>query len=100
MTILDMLRNDDLTQATADAFADPQPGDLFEEFYSVWVQVLARDGDQVTWRHGWGGPTFDDHPTYTGTVAEFGATFAYETIPGYSVKLYRRGTPNEPAVSP
>lgn len=80
-------------QATADAFADPQPGDIFEEFLSFWVQVLHRDGDTVQWREG------DRHAIesqtgkrFGGTVAEFGAKFAYGTIPGYSVKLCRRRT--------
>lgn len=89
--LLDMLRTDDLDRATADAFADPRPGDLFEEFQSVWVQVVARDGDRVTWRHGWGGKDFDQHDLTTASVAEFGSTFASGTIPGYSVTLYRRG---------
>ncbi len=78
--------------ATADAFADPQPGDEFEEFYAFWVVVIGRSGDQVTWLECTPPATLpQDGRRFRGTVAEFGAKFAYASIPGYSVKLNRRG---------
>ena len=92
MTTLDFPGETERTRATAEAFADPQPGDEFTEFYSFWVVVVERDGDHVTWLVAKPPATLpQDGARFVGTVAEFGDTFAYKGIPGYFVKLNRRG---------
>lgn len=78
---------DKLEADTEAAFADPQPGDAFDEFASRWVVVVGRAGDRVAWLNVWGG----GREGYVGTVDEFKSMYAYESVPGYSVKLWRRG---------
>ena len=34
-------------QATAEAFADPQPGDRFQEMWSWWIVVLSAGAEGV-----------------------------------------------------
>ena len=92
MTTLDFPGETERTRATAEAFADPQPGDVFEEFYSFWVMVRGRDRDWVTWLEVTSPEIpLQDGKRFVGTVAEFGDKFSYKSIPGYSVKLNRRG---------
>lgn len=91
MEINTFLRADELATNTAEAFDNPIPGDMFEEFLSVWVSVVSRDGDTITWRVQFGHPTKEQ--VRTGTISEFKATYAYTSKPGYSVKLFRRGNP-------
>jgi hypothetical protein len=48
MALLDFLP--DGMPETAEAFADPRPGDVFHEMYTFGTQVRAVDGDDVYWR--------------------------------------------------
>lgn len=83
---------DKIKADTEAAFNDPQPGDEFEEFLTHWVYVVGRDGDRVVWMSASAPCRFpNDGETKYGTLVDFRAAYAYGTIPGYSVKLSRRG---------
>lgn len=89
---LNFLGTESLMERTAAAFADPQPGDVFDEFLGFWVIVINRSGDQVMWMESAAPATLpEDGVRFTGTVAQFSARFAYSRIPGHTVKLSRRG---------
>jgi hypothetical protein len=79
---------DDLATRTAEAFADPRPGDVFEDMLSSWAIVTAREGDRIVWVKRWGD---GERKECAGTLQAFRDAYHYRGNPGYSVKLYRRG---------
>lgn len=97
-----------LYQATAEAFADPRPGDRFQEMYSWWVVVVTVGPEGVKVMRG-GGPTnitrgrfpdgeivepFPDRAEvcWYATADDFRAAYGYRSgHPGYSVMLADRG---------
>jgi hypothetical protein len=101
----DRMREQD--RATAEAFADPEPGDRFHEMYSWWVVVVEAGAGGVKVMCA-GGPTnvtrgrfpdgeivepFADRAQvrWYATADDFRAAYAYGSIPGYSVTLADRG---------
>lgn len=103
-----MSRIEQLYRATAEAFADPQPGDRFHEMYSWWVVVVAVGPDGVKVMRGIG-PTnvalgqfpdgelvqpFADRAgvCWYATADDFRAAYGYRSgHPGYTVMLADRG---------
>jgi hypothetical protein len=103
---------DDLTrrqdQKTAEAFADPRPGDRFTEMFSWWLVVVSVGPEGVKVMSG-SGPTnlergrFSDgeivepfperaEVCWYATAEDFRADWAYGgSVPGYSVLLIDRG---------
>lgn len=83
-------------QATIEAFATPQVGDVFHEMYSFWMFVVKIWEEQIT-VHQWGGHPRDPRMldeartvTYL-THEDYRKAYAYNTIPGYTVQLDMRG---------
>lgn len=75
-------------RATTEAFADPQPGDLFSEMGHYWVHVLV-----VGNRHVITAECVNTKTTFIryNNKADFRKNFAYGgTVEGYSVLLHHR----------
>jgi len=54
------MKNIEMEQLSAEALADPQPGDWWTEMYSWWCYVVARLDDQVYTISGSPPVTFPD----------------------------------------
>jgi hypothetical protein len=82
-------------QATEDAFADPRPGDSFDEMLTFRMFVLAAEphGGPVTVVEAIPPCTLpqDGKLRRFGTADEFRAAYAYGNIPGYWIALNGRG---------
>jgi len=95
-------------RATAEAFADPKPGDRFHEMYSWWVVVVAVDDDGIKTMSGSGPTNLTRGQFHDGEIVEpfperamvrwfstagaFRAAHRYSSgISGYSVMLADRG---------
>lgn len=78
------------TDETAQAMESPQPGDHFTEMYSFHVVVVAVDGDFVITAEG-NGKFSENAKFHRQTLDEFRSYFGYSDIPGYWIRLYRRG---------
>ena len=92
---------------TAEAFADPRPGDRFHEMFSWWVVVLSVGGDGVKVMCGGGpvnlrrgrfpdGEVVDPFPEraevrWYATADDFRAANRYGSIDGYTAMLAGRG---------
>jgi len=92
---------------TAEAFADPRPGDRFHEMFSFWVVVVSAGADGVKAMEGGGpvnlrrgrlpdGEIVEPFPErarvcWYATADDFRAAFRYRTIDGYTVLLAGRG---------
>lgn len=92
---------------TAEAFADPRPGDRFHEMFSWWVVVVSVAADGVKVMHGSGpvnlrrgrfpdGELVEPFPEraevrWYATAEDFRAAWRYGSIPGYTVTLAGRG---------
>lgn len=76
-----------LRDRTTEAFADPRPGDEFNEMLSYWAGVTAVTGDVVTYWRG------NKAKIERGACskAEWNEMFAYKSIPGHSMVLSTRG---------
>lgn len=79
---------------TAQAFADPRPGDRFHEMFSFWMYVVAVEPDgRVAVLTASppcslpGDGKIEIYPTHDA----YRAYWAYESIPGYSISLGDRG---------
>jgi hypothetical protein len=84
-------REDDVTAA---AFADPQPGDMFHEMCSFWVVVVAVEPrGRIAVLTSPGGHTLpqDGKLTVYRSHDAYRAAWSYGTIPGYTVRLSKRG---------
>lgn len=81
-----------MDDATEEALAHPQPGDVFQEMYAFWVFVLRVDDEHVTaLTHGWHPNTALEQGTVEQwTLSEFSRVFHYDTIPGTWVRLDQR----------
>lgn len=94
-------------QATAEAFADPQPGDRFQEMFSWWIVVVSVGPEGVKVMSG-SGPTnlrrgrFPDgeivepfperaEVLWYATAEDFRAAHRYNGISGYDMMLADRG---------
>jgi hypothetical protein len=92
---------------TAEAFADPRPGDRFHEMFSAWAVVVSAGADGVKVMDGHGpvnlrrgrfpdGELVEPFPErarvrwYT-TADDFRAAYRYASIDGYTVMLAGRG---------
>lgn len=78
----------DRWRETAEAFADPRVGDVFQEFYTYWVEVveLTEDGQVVV------ETTASETPVRFSTRDAYRNHFEYTTRPGeYFVLLHERG---------
>jgi hypothetical protein len=83
---------DTTTEATREAFNDPQPGDQFTEMFAFYVFVLRRDGNLVTFLEASAGQTVpNDGKVFVQTLSDFKAKYAYGSIPNYSIDLINRG---------
>lgn len=85
-------------------FADPRPGDLFQEFLSFWVcvdevpedgRVIARTTVRFTEDNGWEW----EQKVYPSHEA-FREAFYYPAMPGYSVLAHSSRRTSEPEVVP
>jgi hypothetical protein len=82
--------------ATAEAAADPKPGDFWHEMMIAICLVVARHGDHVC--VCWDKEDCQDdserfvftHPIWS-TVAEFRDRLSYDSIPGYWAEIAVRG---------
>ena len=81
-------------RCTAEAFADPQPGDRFCEMFSFWLYVVARDKAMVTTiEAGVPGEFPKDGTIRVQTVKDFAARFAHrpdDPTTGYWMTLRGR----------
>lgn len=78
------------TDETALAMENPQPGDHFTEMYSFHVIVVAVDADHIITAEG--NAKFPQNAKFhRQTLDEFRRYFGYDEIPGYWIRLYRRG---------
>ena len=76
---------------TEQAMNEPRPGDVFSEMYAFYVYVLERHGDLVVFMEANPPCTLPvDGKIGTLPLDEFKSRYAYETIPGYSVRLFSR----------
>ena len=74
---------------TSDAMERPRVGDKFSEMCNFWVEVVAIDSDgQVAVKERVGG---DEKLRLFQTQDEYRAAYAYGSIPGYWIILYKRG---------
>lgn len=80
-------------RATSAAMQDPQPGDQFTEMYAVFVFVLKRNWDLVTFLEAMGPCNLPEGgKVYTMTLDGFRAKYAYgHGVPGYCISLIKRG---------
>ena len=77
---------------TAEAFENPQVGDRFTEMYTFWMYVVEiTDGKIVTMECNGPATMPDDGKVRVQTLDEYRKRFAYESIPGYWVRLVDRG---------
>lgn len=76
---------------TAQAMADPQPGDRYHEMWSFWLYVVARNGDQVCTMEASAPCSFPrDGKIVWQATEEFRRRWAYGSIEGYTVMLADR----------
>jgi hypothetical protein len=82
---------------TEEAFADPQPGDLFQEMYSFWMLVTkVTPGGPVQVREAAPPTRLSEGEGRTRTFPDadaFRRAYAYDAIPGYWIRLYERCRP-------
>jgi hypothetical protein len=94
-------------QATAEAFADPRPGDRFQEMYSWWMVVVSAGPEGVKVMSGSGpvnlrrgrfpdGEIVEPFPEraevrWYATAGDFRDAHRYGSIPGYDMMLADRG---------
>ena len=106
MALFEDDRTREQDRKTAEAFADPKPGDRFHEMYSSWMIVVSAGDDGVKVMHGWGptnitrgrfpdGEIVEPFPEraevcWYATAEDFRDAFRYGTIPGYSMMLADR----------
>jgi hypothetical protein len=92
---------------TAEAFADPRPGDRFQEMFSWWMVVVSVGPEGVKVMSGSGpvnlqrgqfpdGEIVEPFPEraevrWYATAGDFRAAHAYGSIPGYAMLLADRG---------
>lgn len=95
-------------QETAEAFADPRPGDRFQEMFSWWMVVVSAGPEGVKVMSGSGpvnlrrgrfpdGEIVEPFPEraevhWYATAGDFRAAHSYGSIPGYAMLLADRGT--------
>lgn len=94
-------------QETAEAFADPRPGDRFQEMFSWWMVVVSAGPEGVKVMCGSGpvnlqrgrfpdGEIVEPFPEraevhWYATAGDFRAAHSYGSIPGYAMLLADRG---------
>lgn len=107
MALFEDDRTREQDRLTAEAFADPQPGDRFHEMLSAWMIVVAVGADGVKTMSGYGptnlvrgrfpdGEIVEPFPEracvrWYATAGDFRAAYGYGSIPGYSMTLAERG---------
>lgn len=83
---------DGITKRTAEAFDNPQVGDEFSEMAAYYIYVIHREGDSLVTMEARPPCTLPDDGIVTlHTVESFKKKYAYGTIPGYFVLLYKTG---------